>query len=121
LVPPPTVSNSKARVHLPFFFFSSRRRHTRFSRDWSSDVCSSDLHLAARLADGLEHARKELLAVLQQLEMVARHPARGAARPLGAGGAAHSAISAASGAWSDSRFQGWRGSGSGRCTEAPRT
>src|SRR5690606_41022527 len=27
------------------FFFSSRRRHTRFSRDWSSDVCSSDLEL----------------------------------------------------------------------------
>src|SRR5690606_40040719 len=26
-----------------WFFFSSRRRHTRFSRDWSSDVCSSDL------------------------------------------------------------------------------
>src|SRR5690606_40642407 len=26
-----------------FCFFSSRRRHTRFSRDWSSDVCSSDL------------------------------------------------------------------------------
>src|SRR5690606_39592567 len=25
------------------FFLSSRRRHTRFSRDWSSDVCSSDL------------------------------------------------------------------------------
>src|SRR5690606_39640496 len=25
-------------------FFSSRRRHPRFSRDWSSDVCSSDLH-----------------------------------------------------------------------------
>src|SRR5690606_5409891 len=34
------------RDRLPFFcsfFFSSRRRHTRFSRDWSSDVCSSDL------------------------------------------------------------------------------
>src|SRR5690606_9510841 len=29
------------------FFFSSRRRHTRFSRDWSSDVCSSDLCGAA--------------------------------------------------------------------------
>src|SRR5690606_7551975 len=28
---------------LLLFFFSSRRRHTRFSRDWSSDVCSSDL------------------------------------------------------------------------------
>src|SRR2546421_6638179 len=27
-----------------FFFFSSRRRHTRSDRDWSSDVCSSDLH-----------------------------------------------------------------------------
>src|SRR5438874_12766332 len=26
-----------------FFFFSSRRRHTRSLRDWSSDVCSSDL------------------------------------------------------------------------------
>src|SRR2546422_4566924 len=31
-----------------FFFFSSRRRHTRCSRDWSSDVCSSDLHRALR-------------------------------------------------------------------------
>src|SRR5216684_9020470 len=29
-----------------FFFFSSRRRHTRCSRDWSSDVCSSDLTLS---------------------------------------------------------------------------
>src|SRR5690606_19129159 len=27
------------------FFFSSRRRHTRFSRDWSSDMCSSDLDI----------------------------------------------------------------------------
>src|SRR6266478_7945429 len=33
-----------------FFFFSSRRRHTRFDCDWSSDVCSSDLsrHLQYR-------------------------------------------------------------------------
>src|SRR2546429_4441642 len=30
-----------------FFFFSSRRRHTRCSRDWSSDVCSSDLAFSA--------------------------------------------------------------------------
>src|SRR5690348_18156443 len=28
---------------LCFFFFSSRRRHTRWTGDWSSDVCSSDL------------------------------------------------------------------------------
>src|SRR5690606_40763748 len=32
---------------------SSRRRHTRFSRDWSSDVCSSDLVRAARKFPGL--------------------------------------------------------------------
>src|SRR5204862_2961101 len=32
-----------AQVNAFFFFFSSRRRHTRSLRDWSSDVCSSDL------------------------------------------------------------------------------
>src|SRR5690554_132516 len=32
-----------------FFFFSSRRRHTRCGRDWSSDVCSSDLAVNAFL------------------------------------------------------------------------
>src|SRR3989442_1780039 len=31
------------RFYVFFFFFSSRRRHTRCGRDWSSDVCSSDL------------------------------------------------------------------------------
>src|SRR5256886_3946022 len=31
------------RCGLWLFFFSSRRRHTRFDCDWSSDVCSSDL------------------------------------------------------------------------------
>src|SRR2546430_13092909 len=35
-----------------FFFFSSRRRHTRFDCDWSSDVCSSDLHFR-RMLDAL--------------------------------------------------------------------
>src|SRR2546430_8641306 len=34
------TSNISSR---PVFFFSSRRRHTRFDCDWSSDVCSSDL------------------------------------------------------------------------------
>src|SRR6266576_3953846 len=34
-----------------FFFFSSRRRHTRSLRDWSSDVCSSDLRATARRLD----------------------------------------------------------------------
>src|SRR6267378_2121654 len=36
-----------------FFFFSSRRRHTRSLRDWSSDVCSSDLELSARTGGAL--------------------------------------------------------------------
>src|SRR2546421_10638221 len=36
-----------------FFFFSSRRRHTRSDRDWSSDVCSSDLVLERELACSL--------------------------------------------------------------------
>src|SRR5260370_40729689 len=40
-----------------FFFFSSRRRHTIFKCDWSSDVCSSDLlNQPLRSAD-LEHTR----------------------------------------------------------------
>src|SRR3712207_9430957 len=51
-------------------FFSSRRRHTRYWRDWSSDVCSSDLFCAlhkiapitesfpiSRVNDALEHLR----------------------------------------------------------------
>src|SRR5687768_15013448 len=33
-----------------FFFFSSRRRHTRCSRDWSSDVCSSDLGETSKIS-----------------------------------------------------------------------
>src|SRR2546429_2760784 len=38
--------NSIGRESFVFFFFSSRRRHTRCSRDWSSDVCSSDLFMS---------------------------------------------------------------------------
>src|SRR5205085_9230182 len=44
------------------FFFSSRRRHTRFDCDWSSDVCSSDLSLPNLLDD-----RSHLLEELSQL------------------------------------------------------
>src|SRR2546430_4495628 len=36
--------------YICFFFFSSRRRHTRFDCDWSSDVCSSDLRPGYQLA-----------------------------------------------------------------------
>src|SRR5260370_19985282 len=40
------------------FFFSSRRRHTRFKCDWSSDVCSSDLSMAAISARGRRVVRR---------------------------------------------------------------
>src|SRR5205814_3030768 len=48
---------------LLFFFFSSRRRHTRCLSDWSSDVCSSDLDLAGvGLLGAGEHAEQGGLA-----------------------------------------------------------
>src|SRR5258707_3161737 len=37
------------------FFFSSRRRHTRYWRDWSSDVCSSDLPNRFTVVNGYSH------------------------------------------------------------------
>src|SRR5690625_982290 len=40
-----------------FFFFSSRSRHTSWPRDWSSDVCSSDLRCLARRATSNRHQR----------------------------------------------------------------
>src|SRR5699024_11962791 len=36
-------------IYFNLFFFSSRRRHTRSKRDWSSDVCSSDLEMAKEI------------------------------------------------------------------------
>src|SRR3712207_8592747 len=71
-----------------FFFFSSRRRHTRYWRDWSSDVCSSDLEarleardlgwravageddLATRLVDGVEGVKELFLGCLFSFEEV---------------------------------------------------
>src|SRR5256885_2668890 len=38
-----SLSLVKSLAPVMFFFFSSRRRHTRLQGDWSSDVCSSDL------------------------------------------------------------------------------
>src|SRR5699024_9601156 len=66
-----------------FFFFSSRRRHTRSKRDWSSDVCSSDLRGGYCTADdvflhlrevlGTEGLSIELLLRLQQLAVHRHH------------------------------------------------
>src|SRR3712207_685695 len=66
------------------FFFSSRRRHTRYWRDWSSDVCSSDLEVAE---DGGEYGKaaafyQESLALYREVEdkegiaLMARHLGR---------------------------------------------
>src|SRR5215510_11191931 len=43
------MTRTKRRIYMIYFFFSSRRRHTRWPRDWSSDVCSSDLMTASLL------------------------------------------------------------------------
>src|SRR5205809_2811343 len=70
-----------------FFFFSSRRRHTRCSRDWSSDVCSSDLGKETnRLAifDGLRVAAADFLL----LNLAAVH-AQGEQLPVGAAAEEH--------------------------------
>src|SRR2546422_10235002 len=48
-------------VYISFFFFSSRRRHTRCSRDWSSDVCSSD-YGSSVILEKLDNGRDVLLA-----------------------------------------------------------
>src|SRR5690606_41134800 len=55
-------------------FFSSRRRHTIFSRDWSSDVCSSDLTLKLKLLRKYIHLSEEDLAYQpgEEAELVAR-------------------------------------------------
>src|SRR5690606_40898735 len=48
-------------------FFSSRRRHTRFSRDWSSDVCSSDLRGVRASQDSSKPEYKQRVQVLDGL------------------------------------------------------
>src|SRR5690606_41100659 len=59
-----------------FFFFSSRRRHTRFSRDLSSDVCSSDLttrRASRRQAGSVAPWRKRRWSTARQGRRL-RHP-----------------------------------------------
>src|SRR5205809_2228465 len=55
-----------------FFFFSSRRRHTRCSRDWSSDVCSSDLPSIPCMSFGLEPGRNIMNENAMDYSMVRR-------------------------------------------------
>src|SRR2546430_11183210 len=71
-----TDSDQSTSRGLLFFFFSSRRRHTRFDCDWSSDVCSSDLDDAL----GIHRALRELLG-----------PGRGTCLEIGCGTGQHAA------------------------------
>src|SRR5699024_11505999 len=61
-------------VSYAFFFFSSRRRHTRSKRDWSSDVCSSDLAAAHLLAREME-AGGDLTEAVRRIASVRSPPA----------------------------------------------
>src|SRR5215510_12657369 len=67
--------SSKLRESLSFFFFSRRRRHTRWPRDWSSDVCSSDLGHAPVDGDVIIGADGVASAIRRQL-----HPNEGPPR-----------------------------------------
>src|SRR2546421_8843376 len=73
------------------FFFSSRRRHTRSDRDWSSDVCSSDLkeenYGDLKFIDPVEAVKKELRGIGADVVIVIAHmgldrdPKTGVVRP----------------------------------------
>src|SRR5256886_13271748 len=61
----PKLLRIGCEMQLSLFFFSSRRRHTRFDCDWSSDVCSSDLlrrgaGMASRLQARRERVERQL-------------------------------------------------------------
>src|SRR5256884_6242726 len=60
------------------FFFSSRRRHTRCSRDWSSDVCSSDLYGGCEVVDEVEQLAIDRAKALFKAEHVNVQPHAGA-------------------------------------------
>src|SRR5699024_11318399 len=59
-------------MRIVVFFFSSRRRHTRSKRDWSSDVCSSDLHWGCRFGDEIPLFCQESLLYLEKFVALAR-------------------------------------------------
>src|SRR4030066_1312575 len=65
-----------------FFFFSSRRRHTRFKCDWSSDVCSSDLKLgrshriAGTVVVGGSDMQAQIRGLRQRPDIIVATPGR---------------------------------------------
>src|SRR5438105_482393 len=65
-IPKPTICRKR------YFFFSSRRRHTRSTRDWSSDVCSSDLLPMCGGSDPTNIGNPHEFTVRQLAELVLR-------------------------------------------------
>src|SRR2546422_5131900 len=65
------------------FFFSSRRRHTRCSRDWSSDVCSSDLGVLVVAQDPPDHGPDARQVTLDEKVEIGRASCRGKSVDLG--------------------------------------
>src|SRR5690606_40431974 len=67
------------------FFFSSRRRHTLFSRDWSSDVCSSDLEINAYLETKVQPVEAMFDYLYEELpaELAAQREQRSEERRVG--------------------------------------
>src|SRR5690625_5909828 len=80
------VYMKKLTVLLAFmlFFFSSRRRHTRWPRDWSSDVCSSDL---VGLLDVIQGGGERGLGVADQFGQALRSEERRVGKECRTGGA----------------------------------
>src|SRR5690625_7656524 len=63
----PFASPCLSLVAFAFFFFSSRRRHTRWPRDWSSDVCSSDLDARPAVILKYKGVQKAILRIFHLL------------------------------------------------------
>src|SRR5689334_23710224 len=71
----------RCQLLLFVFFFSSRRRHTRWNCDWSSDVCSSDLVAAERrelLAERRDERAVENVELPRMVDRDMRHATGGA-------------------------------------------
>src|SRR2546430_7542829 len=79
------LGRTMGEVYLHFFFFSSRRRHTRFDCDWSSDVCSSDLD-RARITAGLDDALRRGIITAAGREHLGRSEERRVGKGVDLGG-----------------------------------
>src|SRR5699024_11558284 len=89
------------------FFFSSRRRHTRSKRDWSSDVCSSDLTFFARISESKGGVTGKVSSKMRA-KKVADALRRAAEANKYAGGQATRSEERRVGKDSDSKWAQWR-------------